>query len=92
MQEDEIEYDFYGVNVQISNYDMTLTYAAVSKILGAVGAFLQKWKMCEATWRLMEHAETDVRARVASVGIIKRHRNGLTNGTVMGTASGVGTS
>ncbi len=88
VQEEEIEYNFYGVNIQIGNYDLALTYPIVSRTLGAVGAFLQKWKMCEATWRLMEKEETDVRGRVLSVGLIQRERNGVTNATVMKTALG----
>lgn len=92
VQEDEVEFDFYGVKIQISNYDRSLTYPVVSRNLGAVGAFLQKWKKCEATWSLIEKGETAVTGRVISVGIIRRERNDAANATVMKTAPRVGTA
>ena len=92
MHEDEVEYSFYGVKIEFGNYEMALTYAIVSKILGAVGAFLQRWKMCEATWTLIEKGETDPIGRVISVGMIQRDRKGVLNTTVMNTALGAGTS
>lgn len=92
VREDEIDYNFYGVNIEMGNYDMMLTYAVVSEILGAVGAFLQKWKMCEASWSLIERGEVYGRGKVVSVGRIQKEMIILGNATAVGTTVGMGSA
>lgn len=60
------------MNIEISNYELDLTYAITSKVLGEVGAFLQHWKKCEVEWTLVKEVEGRGTGNVVSVGQIRR--------------------
>lgn len=73
LEEEVIDYNAYGITIEIDNWYGALYYKLLSQMVGEVGAFLQSWKKCEATWRLVERDEQFGRgARVLCVGAIKK--------------------
>ena len=73
LEDDVIDYAAYGVIIEIDNFDRLLDYGMLSEVVGGVGAFLRRWKYCEAVWTLVvKEEEGQSKGKVISVGSIKK--------------------
>ena len=73
LDEEVIDHAAYGVLIEIDNFSRLLDYATLSEVVGGVGAFLRRWKYCEAVWRLeIKEQEGDRTGSVISSGSIKK--------------------
>lgn len=66
-----ITYTFYAVLINIENSRRMLSYEIVNEVLGALGAFLQGYRMSEAVFELTER-EQDGEWRGVGTGWIER--------------------